>query len=847
MSPGSRFCPACGSAAPFSSKATTRTTPSDAPAPLSAGSTPDEGRFPPGTVLAQRYRISGRIGMGGMGEVYKATDLLLAQTVALKVLPQAFAGNEQLLERFRGELRLARQISHPSVCRVYDMGEAGGTPYLSMEYVDGEDLESLLRRIGRLPGDKALDIARQLCAGLAAAHAKGVIHRDLKPANIMLDGRGHVRIMDFGLAGFADRLEDARSGTPAYMAPEQIAGEEVTARSDIYALGLVLHELFTGKRPEQGGGPEIDPAAEQVIQRCLEADPRKRPASALKVLAALPGGDPLAAALAAGEIPSPELVANSGEVEGLHVPLAAACLAAVIVAVIALCLVRDHTDIVNHIPMDRSPDVLEAKAREIARTLGYQQRPLDTARGWSYDVGFIDYARTRSDSRALWARMKNDQPPALYFWYRESPQYLYTTRGHAEDPLTLEDPPPYAPGMVGLTMDTEGRLLRFDARPPATHSPSDPPVVPDWTPLLAAAGLDPASLKPAPRTTTAPAAFDAEMAWTAPCPGPVEGDLRVEAAAYQGRTVYFRVLWPWQSAAPPPSPPRWLGAALFTFLVTVPAAAFAWRNARLGRGDRRGAWRLATFMFVLAFGDLLRASHRPTPLEAGLIWFTLRQALFLAASTWVAYMAVEPYLRRRWSVALVSWSRLLGGRLRDPLVGAHVLVGVALAAVFSVAQWAAGILAPFALVTRPTLHADLLTSFSVGTTGTLFDAVFRGISLVFVLSVLRRLTRRPWIAGLLFVAAGIALALPAPGPGRLLLTALLAVHLALMLYLVSRFGLVALIAYSFTAQVLAEFPLTLHLSAWYAAGGIMAMLIVVTLAFLAFRTTLAGRPLWTEQ
>src|SRR5207245_3826170 len=126
--------------------------------------------------------------------------------------------------------------------RVYDIGEVEGLPYISMEYVDGEDLHSLLRRIGRLPSDKALEIARKLCAGLAAAHDKGVLHRDLKPANIMIDGRGHVLITDFGLAGIATQIQasEIRHGTPAYMAPEQLAEKEVTPRSDIYALGLVL-------------------------------------------------------------------------------------------------------------------------------------------------------------------------------------------------------------------------------------------------------------------------------------------------------------------------------------------------------------------------------------------------------------------------------------------------------------------------------------------------------------------------------------------------------------------------------------------------------------------------------
>src|ERR1700681_4262160 len=251
-------------------------------------------RFAPGTLLAGRYRIISCLGIGGMGEVYRAADLILGQPVALKFLPESTQSNEDARRRLYHEVRLGRRISHPKVCRVYDVGAIDGQPYISMEYVDGEDLGSLLRRIGRLPGDKALQIARKLCAGLAAAHAKGVLHRDLKPANIMIDGRGQVLIMDFGLAAIADQVEGAevRNGTPAYMAPEQIAGREVTERSDIYALGLVLYELFTGQRafltadrkvaPSAASAvKDIDPVMERVITRCLEPDAAKRPQSAL--------------------------------------------------------------------------------------------------------------------------------------------------------------------------------------------------------------------------------------------------------------------------------------------------------------------------------------------------------------------------------------------------------------------------------------------------------------------------------------------------------------------------------------------------------------------------------------
>jgi serine/threonine-protein kinase len=174
---------------------------------LSSSDSISQGRFAPGALVGGRYRVIGMLGKGGMGEVYRADDLRLGQPVALKFLPEGLSNDPVRLAQFHNEVRIARQVSHPNVCRVYDIGEADGLLYLSMEYVDGEDLASSLRRIGRFPEDKATEISRQLCAGLAAAHLRGVIHRDLKPANVMLDGAGRVRMMDFGLAAVG-RVED---------------------------------------------------------------------------------------------------------------------------------------------------------------------------------------------------------------------------------------------------------------------------------------------------------------------------------------------------------------------------------------------------------------------------------------------------------------------------------------------------------------------------------------------------------------------------------------------------------------------------------------------------------------
>ncbi len=366
-----------------------------------------------------------------MGEVYRADDLKLGQPVALKFLPKALADDPVRRERFYAEVRIARQVSHPNICRVYDIGEIEGRHFLTMEFVDGEDLASLLKRIGNLHGPKALDVARQLCAGLAAAHDKGVLHRDLKPANVMLDGRGRVRITDFGLAVAAGEEVPAGdvSGTPAYMAPEQFAGKGASVRSDIYALGLVLYELYTGKRAfdakslaelrtEKEGTPppapseivrDVDPIVERVILRCLEKDPRQRPASVAHVAAALPGGDPLAAAIAAGETPSPEMVAASGSMEGLKLWVAWACLAFVILGTGAWVLFMGQIFLFRRLPMDKPPDVLVETAREILKQAGFRETPADSAFGFQPDRGFIQYVLDHDKSTSRWDRLPDAQ------------------------------------------------------------------------------------------------------------------------------------------------------------------------------------------------------------------------------------------------------------------------------------------------------------------------------------------------------------------------------------------------------------------------------------------------------
>lgn len=212
-----------------------------------------------GTVFANRYEVIEELGVGGMGSVYKVFDKKIDEKVALKVLAPEVAGDQRTIERFRFELKLARKVSHRNVCRMFDLSEEEGTQFITMEYVPGENLKSLIKRIGQLSLAKALSVARQMGEGLAEAHRLGVVHRDLKPQNIMVDSEGNARIMDFGIARSIKTKGITETGmiigTPEYMSPEQVEGQEADRRSDIYSFGVILFEMVTGRVPFSGTTP----------------------------------------------------------------------------------------------------------------------------------------------------------------------------------------------------------------------------------------------------------------------------------------------------------------------------------------------------------------------------------------------------------------------------------------------------------------------------------------------------------------------------------------------------------------------------------------------------------------
>jgi serine/threonine-protein kinase len=846
--------------------------PADAVATIAPTSGLLDGRFEIGTTVVGRYRILGLLGRGGMGEVYRAHDNKLDQQVALKFLPEALGRDGAAVARFHNEVRTARQVTHPNVCRVHDIGEANGVPFISMEFVDGEDLASLLQRIGRLPQDKGVEVAHALCAGLAAAHARGVVHRDLKPANLMLNRAGRLVIMDFGLAGVAAQLRgpEALAGTPAYMAPEQLQAREVTARSDLYALGLVLYEIFTGARVFSGTarGPVaapsqlvkgLSPAIDRLVLACLNDDPQRRPASAMAVARALPGGDPIAAAMRAGQTPSPEMVAASRATVRLSVRALAACFIAVLALLVTIfALMPGFTD-VGMAPLEVPPDVLVARARDIATSTGYGARLRDYAFSFARDGGHLDYLRAR---RFDWTRLADLRPGVFVWWYRESPGWL-VPRGSS--PAVTREDPPLAAGDVEVVLDARSRqLLAFRAVPDEGEAGNGvrvgtPGTEPNWRPLFEAAGLDMARFAEAAPVRRSAGSFDVRRAWLGSAVAAPDLPVRVEAGALDGRAVSFVVQYPWSARAGTamtedrlfgmPALPGFMAIVWFSL---VAGAVLVRHNYRLGRLDLRAASAVAgaTFCFTLA-AWLLRAHLTPTAGTMTRLSQALGASLFNAAGTFILYAGVDPYARRYWPASLVSWTRVVNGRLRDPLVGQDVLVGVFGGLVVSAGVLAYHVIA-HALGGQPGPTAAGNPSVIDVTLGRLLGhyadvvvvALWGSAAALVGLLVFKAVLRRTWLVVLFMAATSGTAWSPTLGPSYPVLAAVfMSTSYIAYFWTANRFGMLAAVVTAVTF-IVSMGSAGLNPSLWYGPNFLLDAALLLALAAYGFHTALAGRPLF---
>jgi serine/threonine-protein kinase len=640
-----------------------------------------------------------------------------------------------------------------------------------------------------------------------------------------------------------------------------------------------LYEVFTGKRAFSAKPAEklragddrivsrpssvvkdLDPVIERVILRCLETEPSARPATVLSVAAALPGGDPLAAALAAGETPSPQMVAASGETAGLRPGAAVACFALVLLALGMVTFLGIHYSALGKMRLELTPEVLTQKARDIVARLGYPERPLDRAAGLHLDSDFQEYVEKNDKPRPDWDAVLAARPSLLQFWYRQSPDDMVAQgfRDQLLNPgiVTRDDPPTTLSGMINVELDPQGRRTYFQALPPQKDgsSPQSGPV--DWNVLFAAAGLDATQFQKAEPTWNSLASSDSRAAWTGTWPGSTR-PLRVEAASWHGKPVFFSLIGDWTKPDRMKSPEDSTGKKVQQVLEIVlflslllGAVLLARQNYRRGRGDRAGALRLASVMFGLEILLWLCRGHLVPSIDTlGVFILALSTGLFVSGTTWMLYLALEPWVRRRWPQTIISWSRLLSGQFRDPLVGRDILFGVMLGVVWILI---------FQIRYIPLMHMGAApgiaqTEYLAGGHEALGawlmqipTSILGTLQFFFLWLGLKVLLRKDWLAAIAFVALfalpqGLTSSyMPVDLPAWILIY-------AIAVLLVYRFGLIPLACAIFTVNMLANVPFTADLSSWYMTTSVLALLSVMALAGWGFYHSLGGEPLWRPE
>jgi serine/threonine-protein kinase len=533
-------------------------------------------------------------------------------------------------------------------------------------------------------------------------------------------------------------------------------------------------------------------------------------------------------------------------------------LAGVIVLVTAAVLLNAQTMLYRRVPLETPPEELAQRARDILRSAGYSEPAADTAMGFDEGTEFLRYIAEHDKSKTRWDNLETG---AFVFWYRGSPRPLWARFFAADGPVPgavwTDDPALDVSGMTLVQLNPLGRLTQLIVVPPQVEKPTGVASSPDWAILFSAAGLDPSKWPPTQPIWTPPVYSDARAAWLGSLAERPDLPMRIEAAAYQGKPVYFELIGPW--TRPERMQPYRSTAGRRAFFVIgivlwismlVVGALLARRNLRLGRGDRRGAFRLAAIVFAAwAVGWSLGAHHVPNFGELGVFNEFLAWGLLWTSFLWLLYIAMEPYVRRRWPATLVSWSRLLAGGFRDPLVGRDVLAGFLWGAFaydlerlgWFVPSWF-GHLPP-----QPQLGPDweflgartIIASIS----SSLILGLFVPLTILFILFLLRALLRKEWAASfawVLFLTVFLSLGSNSV-PVALVENVIVQ---GVTVFLLRRLGLLWLVATIVFNNILTIFPLTTQMSSWYAGLSLAGILLMAAMAFYGFYTSLAGRPIF---
>jgi serine/threonine-protein kinase len=458
-----------------------------------------------------------------------------------------------------------------------------------------------------------------------------------------------------------------------------------------------------------------------------------------------------------------------------------------------------------------------------------------------------------------WNAVLAARPSLLRYWYRQSPADMEASgfRDQLLNPgiVVRDDPPTVLSGMINLELDPQGQMTYFQAIPPQKET-SSAPVTFDWNVLFAAAGLDPAQFQKTEPAWNSLAASDARMAWTGTWPG-TGRPLRVEAAAWHGKPVFFSLIGDWTKPERINAPADSLGKKVRQILLLLlvlslflGAGYMARRNYLHGRGDREGAFRLAAVMFGLEMLLWLCRGHLVASFDMVLFFvIAVSTGLFVSGTTWMLYLALEPWVRRRWPHAIISWSRLLSGQFRDPLLGRDILFGVMLGVVW-ILIIRTGLIFTIRMGAAPELYpTDYLMGGRMALGAWLArvsSSILATLQFFFLLLALKVVLRKDWLAAIAFVALfalprGLSSSyMPIDLPMQILIY-------AIAVLIVFRFGLVPLAVAIFTVDMLAGVPFSADFSTWYMTTSIFALLSIVALAAWGFYHSLGGEPVWVAE